>query len=72
MVSQHTGHRQRQPAQPGRNQLIAIAEVADHHQGIGPQQAQELLIKPIPLAMQVSSNGDLQVLTRVLAAIRIG
>ena len=72
MVSQHTGHRQLEPSQPGCDQLVAIAEVADHHQGIGPKQVQELLIQPIPLAVQVSSNGDLQVLTRVLAAVWIG
>jgi hypothetical protein len=76
VVAKHTGHRQGQATEAGRNQLLAIAEVAHHHQGIGPQQIQELLIETIPLAVEITGNGDLQIPVRVRvmadAPVRIG
>ena len=54
------------------DRVLRTYRVALGVEPVGPKQVEELLIQPIPLAVQVSSNGDLQVLTRVLTAVWIG
>ena len=58
VVAEDAGQRERQGSQPLRNARLAVAEVTHHQQGIRGQPFQQLFITGIPLAVQVSGDGD--------------
>ena len=58
VVAEDAGHGQIQAGQPGRYAAIAIAQVANHQQGIRGKTGQEVLIGAVPLAVQITRDGD--------------
>ena len=58
MVPENAGHWQAQARQPLGDQLLAVAQVTDHQEGVWRQCVQDLFIQTIPLAMQVSGDGN--------------
>jgi len=60
VVAEHTGHRQRHLAQQSRNAATPIAEVPHQQQGIGPQLREQGMVAVVPLIVEISGDGDLQ------------
>jgi hypothetical protein len=58
MVAQNAGHRQSQLSQSGGDAGLTIAQITHHQQRIWSEMFKQLLIAAIPLAMQITGNGD--------------
>ena len=58
VVPEDAGHRQAQARQPLGDQLLTVAQVTDHQEGVWRQCGQDLFIQTIPLAMQISGDGN--------------
>jgi len=58
VVAQDAGQGQGQPRETLGDGLLAVAEVADDQQGVRLDLGQNLLIQAIPLAMQISGDGN--------------
>jgi hypothetical protein len=61
VVAEHAGQRQLQPRQPGRNLLLAVAEIAHHQERIGSNQLKQAFIGGIPLAVEISGDGNAEI-----------
>jgi len=58
VVPENAGHWQAQARQPLGDQLLAVAQVTDHQEGVWRKCRQDLFIQTIPLAMQISGDGN--------------
>ncbi len=61
VVAGDAGDREFQLREQGGNTAVAIAEIADEQQGIGPDQIQQQMVGGIPLVMEVAGDGDVEV-----------
>jgi hypothetical protein len=61
VVAKNTGQGERQPGQGAGNPAFAIAEIPHHEQTIRRQGQEQFLIGMVPLIMQISGNGHLEI-----------
>jgi hypothetical protein len=60
VVTQYAGHGQIQLSQAPRQPFIPIGKVANHQEGIGAKRLQQGYVVVVPLAMEISGNGQSQ------------
>ncbi len=60
MVAQHTGKGQFQLPQQKGNAAATLAEITDQQQGVGADGRQQAVVRTIPLVVEVTGDGDLQ------------
>jgi hypothetical protein len=61
VVPQDHGYGKRKPRDPARQAQVAIGEITNEENCVGPEDLQKLLICIAPGAMQITSNGKSQV-----------
>jgi hypothetical protein len=60
VIAEHTGHRQIQFAQAQGQTHIPIGQIPHHKQGIWGKIGHQTIIVVVPLAMEISGDGQLQ------------
>ena len=61
VVPQDHRYRKRKPLDPARQAQVAIGEITNEENSVGPEDLQKLLVRIAPGAMQITSNGKSQV-----------
>jgi hypothetical protein len=61
VVPQDHGHGERKTRDPARQAQVAIREITNEENSVGPEDLQKLLVRIAPGAMQITSNGKSQV-----------
>ncbi len=61
VVPQDHGHGERKTRDPARQAQVAIGEITNEENSVGPEDLQKLLVRIAPGAMQITSNGKSQV-----------
>ena len=62
VVPQDHGHREGKPRDPARQPQIPISEITNEENSIGLELLQQLFISVAPGAVQITGNGETQVL----------
>ena len=62
VVPQDHGHGEGKPRDPARQTQIPISEISNEENSVGLELLQQLLIRIAPGAVQITGNGETQVL----------